>query len=1499
MKKLLSAILFISLIVAALTLTANAAIKDFDDDFVGENEFTIASFHNISGLLNEKEKVTDFEDNIYWLASKSKDFNTKYVSFMGDLASAPADSYQSVVQKGGKTIADLVELNKNDKLWNDQYKALRESADLLHDDGISYGVSYSHNDNYGGMGLLRDSHQSDYFPVSEIMMDGVDYDYADDMNYYTVVENNGTKYMVFQLEAFPRAAVLDWVNLALDSNKDKYAVIFTYSYIDASGTMYTMWDWDEKGYTRPDKNTYLKYCNISSMGKPRDGDQLWNYCFKKHDNILAVISNYGTTNDIIMTKYKNDNGVESAAILANPKSLYANMGTLFLLTKFSEDNKTLTCSYVSPYNGYVDTSVKSITLDKIGTLAEPKIELPKIATQYNGANKAYIFGYEGNTFRPNANMTRAEACTIFARLILEKQTIPSGYTTRFTDVKEGDWFYNAVAFLDETGFFEQLTSDKYNPNGQITRAEFVDLANKASSLNKGSKKIEFTDVPADHFYYESIIAAAGAGIVNGYEDNTFRPDNTITRAEVVTVVNRLLGLKSNEKTIAADRLENEFVDIGKHWARLNILMASNNDVHGEYYYSKNLNGVTDEAKTLTFTNKHFSIVIEKKSGKVTEIINLYTGENINDNANNPNFIHLISRAGAKVVPVGMEVVDNRIRVDFKNKSSVYLLVEITDDMMTFEIDSELSPDVQTVVFGVLYTNLTISQDPESYRLNAIGMTAWTQVSHYLLGEYKDTTALAHSIYSAGTMGAKYGIVFSKFKDVIPFMQKAMDAVDPSVGFGLKSAGAYTKEWDAIYDDYAFIGLNPDTIDSYIAICKEFGVETVDLHMGDSTFLNGNFKFAHTETGTAKEYYEKLGYKFKEAGIKTALHSYAWYIDYNATNFTTDPYWQKQLLMKDDVYTLAKNMTKFRTNIPTVEDATDFDATTSFFVSNSNLVLIDKEIIRVGKGTADGFVSIKRAMCGTESAEHKKGAKIYHLSGHFGKLIPAYDSELFWLTADLMAEAYNDGQFDMLYFDAIDGCGADITASYSNTGWEAWYWHQMYIHRVVSQCERTPIVETSSGCGQEYNFRGRMGAYDYPTRAYKVSIKSHAANNLKTVSNNVVSTLGWWNFRPDASPTCGMYNTIEKTQFRDDLDYLGMTAVIYDMTMVYNPIPNPATIDANPFLYSNVKYFNDKYSELRKSHYFSQEVKDKVIEIGGEWKIVEKKPGEYAFLQMYYSQANLGNDLTSPNYTFTGNNPFDAQTAFVRVEPRWSTEYEDPITICEFDENKTLEQQNLTNNKLSVNMRNNMAVKVKVKGTATDGDAILIVLKGGLTSGESNGHCDYFIDLNFEGWKEFILLDADNAEYDTTKYKFGAPIYNVGGDYGTVRSTPSFANIVNVTVYTCGTNAKSAQMSSLVGYKQIDAPVTNPTVKVGSSSITFNTTVKGGEYIEYIPEENKAYLYHNREQTIEEIPFTGTINAPSGSFTVEYTAEATTKATLRARVTLGFKGQEISNASVAK
>ena len=113
MKKFLTVSLFVLIFVLAFSFTATAAFKDLGDDFVGEKEFTIVSFQTLSGLLTNDEKLTEFEDDLFWIASQKDKFNTKYVSFMGTIATAPNDSYQSVVQKGGGTIAQLVELTRN------------------------------------------------------------------------------------------------------------------------------------------------------------------------------------------------------------------------------------------------------------------------------------------------------------------------------------------------------------------------------------------------------------------------------------------------------------------------------------------------------------------------------------------------------------------------------------------------------------------------------------------------------------------------------------------------------------------------------------------------------------------------------------------------------------------------------------------------------------------------------------------------------------------------------------------------------------------------------------------------------------------------------------------------------------------------------------------------------------------------------------------------------------------------------------------------------------------------------------------------------------------------------------------------------------------------------------------------------------------------------------------------------------------------------------------
>lgn len=195
-----------------------------------------------------------------------------------------------------------------------------------------------------------------------------------------------------------------------------------------------------------------------------------------------------------------------------------------------------------------------------------------------GSHGSYISGYEDNTFRPAGTMTRAEACTIAARIAAKSDAaIPADTATAFTDVPADSWFKKYIAYCEGNGWLKSY-SGTFAPNNAITRAEFVELIYNMGLSKDGDKQVVFKDVAETHPRHAVIMAAAKAGLVNGYAEAdggfTFKPDNTITRAEVVKVINNAQGRKIDTKT-PGFRLPKVFGDIDStHWAYYEVMEAS-------------------------------------------------------------------------------------------------------------------------------------------------------------------------------------------------------------------------------------------------------------------------------------------------------------------------------------------------------------------------------------------------------------------------------------------------------------------------------------------------------------------------------------------------------------------------------------------------------------------------------------------------------------------------------------------------------------------------------------------------------------------------------------------------------------------------------------------------------------------------------------------------------------------------------------------------------------
>ncbi len=163
-----------------------------------------------------------------------------------------------------------------------------------------------------------------------------------------------------------------------------------------------------------------------------------------------------------------------------------------------------------------------------------------VPTGLNGKDHyAYVVGYPDGMVYPQKNITRAEVATIFFRLLTDEtreanMTKSNGYN----DMKDGAWYTCAVSTLSKMGIIKGYEDGSFKPDASISRAEFAAIAARFDP--DGDKTpATFSDV-SSHWAKDEISIAANHGWIKGYEDGSFKPDQKITRAETMTLVNRVL-----------------------------------------------------------------------------------------------------------------------------------------------------------------------------------------------------------------------------------------------------------------------------------------------------------------------------------------------------------------------------------------------------------------------------------------------------------------------------------------------------------------------------------------------------------------------------------------------------------------------------------------------------------------------------------------------------------------------------------------------------------------------------------------------------------------------------------------------------------------------------------------------------------------------------------------------------------------------------------------------
>lgn len=189
----------------------------------------------------------------------------------------------------------------------------------------------------------------------------------------------------------------------------------------------------------------------------------------------------------------------------------------------------------------------------------------------------YLFGYPEGTFGPDQNMTRAEVAQMFYNLLVDKNV---AITATFEDVPADAWYAKSVNTLASMGIISGVGENRFEPERSITRAEFTSMAMKFTKGALDGTNV-FSDVHSGDWFYEAVVGSIQYGWIEGYEDGTFRPENWITRVEVTSIVNKMLGRFADREFVAghADEL-NAFSDVtSTHWGYYHIVEATNSHTY--------------------------------------------------------------------------------------------------------------------------------------------------------------------------------------------------------------------------------------------------------------------------------------------------------------------------------------------------------------------------------------------------------------------------------------------------------------------------------------------------------------------------------------------------------------------------------------------------------------------------------------------------------------------------------------------------------------------------------------------------------------------------------------------------------------------------------------------------------------------------------------------------------------------------------------------------------
>jgi len=707
-------------------------------------------------------------------------------------------------------------------------------------------------------------------------------------------------------------------------------------------------------------------------------------------------------------------------------------------------------------------------------------------------------------------------------------------------------------------------------------------------------------------------------------------------------------------------------------------------------------------------------------------------------------------------------------------------------------------------------------------------------------------------------------------------------------------------------------LSEKNVDKWITVAKNLNAKQIDMHTGI------NLRFGDLEPNpnmypNGIKGVKKVVDKLHHAGILVGLHTYAFFVakDSKWVSPVPDP-----RLGKDKTFTLSKDLDDKDTTVFVDETTQDMSTLTAFHVGNSVTLQIDDELIvysDINKSFPYAFTKCQRQAWGTKAAHHSKNSKVYHLRERFGLFNPDGDSTLFTEVAQRTADVYNTCGFDMIYLDAIDGAWS-LSGKHTPE-----YYQGKFVFELYPMLKKKPLMEMSAFTQFMWFARSRMGAWDAPSKAYKMFIDRHFLDNLSANKYYMPANLGWW---------C-VFDWTPKDRIRtftDDVEYLMCKSLATDSSLSWLLGFDPETFSTS---YNQKRFASliKQYEQLRLSKYFPESVKQKLAQPGKEFTLEQSGSRDWQLRPVSYDRHKISDTDKSSN-TWSTHNQFSQQPIKLRIEAMLSLASYDGAQnkiVAEFKEpNEFPEQQSSPGVSCSFQTASSPTIASSTSGCYIaksdqqdqksawsmankkfssdidlsqhgfgvwiygDGNGEVLNFLWKAPDHISMGVSEHYAVINFTGWRYFEFVEPESDRVGEYKWPYhrtaGTPyIETFWVDYTKLNSLS--LGYINLPT---GKDVK-CYLSPIKALPHVKAKLVNPSVTIGDATIIFPTKIESGCYLEF-HSINDCKLYGPKGELISDVKPQGDVPImKSGENQVKFNCSVESGIGARANVTMITQG----------